>query len=50
MLERNSFLPKSTLVASTPKHALEIGVLLPNNERQHLTLHIQKDVMLYALC
>ena len=28
----------------------EIGILLPNNLRQHRTLHIQKDVLLYALC
>jgi len=27
----------------------EIGVLLPNNQRQHHTLHIQKDVLPYAL-
>ena len=27
----------------------EIG-LLPSNQRQHRTLHIQKDVLLYALC
>ena len=25
--------------------AREIGVLLPNNQRQHRTLHIQKDVL-----
>ena len=28
----------------------EIGVLLPNNQRQHRTLHIHKDVLPYALC
>ena len=28
----------------------EIGVLLPNNQRQHRTLHAQKDVLPYALC
>ena len=27
----------------------EIGTLLPNNQRQHRTLHIQKDVLPYAL-
>jgi len=27
-----------------------IGILLPNNQRQHRTLHIQKDVLPYALC
>jgi len=29
---------------------LEIGILLPNNQRQHRTLHTQKDVLPYALC
>ena len=28
----------------------EIVILLPNNQRQHRTLHIQKDVLPYALC
>jgi len=28
----------------------EIRFLLPNNQRQHRTLHIQKDVLSYALC
>ena len=28
----------------------EIGILWPNNQRQHRTLHIQKDVLPYALC
>ena len=27
-----------------------IGVLLPNKQRQDRTLHIQKDVLPYALC
>ena len=27
---------------------LEIGILFPNNQRQHRTLHIQKDVLPYA--
>ena len=27
----------------------EIGILFPNNQRQHRTLHIQKDVLPYAL-
>ena len=27
-----------------------IDILLPNNQRQHLTLHIQRDVQPYALC
>ena len=28
----------------------EIGIVLPNSQRQHRTLHIQKDVLPYALC
>ena len=28
----------------------EMGILLPYNQRQHRTLHIQKDVLPYALC
>jgi hypothetical protein len=28
----------------------EIGILLQNNQRLHRTLHIQKDVLPYALC
>jgi len=27
----------------------EIGILLPTNQRQHRTLHIQTDVLPYAL-
>jgi len=30
--------------------AREIGMLLPNNQRQHRTLYNQKDVLPYALC
>ena len=30
--------------------APEIDIILPNNQRQHRTLHIQKDVLPYALC
>jgi len=28
----------------------EIDILLPNDQRQHRTLHIQKDVLPDALC
>jgi len=28
----------------------DFGVLLTNNQRQHRTLHIQKDVLPYAFC
>ena len=27
-----------------------ISILLPNNQRQHRTLHFPKDVLPYALC
>ena len=30
--------------------AREISFVLPNNQRQHRTLHIQKNVLPYALC
>ena len=29
---------------------IEIGNLLPNSQRQHRTLHVQKDVLPNALC
>ena len=28
----------------------EINILVPNNQRQHRALHIQKDLLPYALC
>jgi len=28
----------------------EIGILLPHKQCQHRTLHIQEDVLPYALC
>ena len=33
-----------------PPRLKKIGILLRNNQRQHRTLHIQKDVLPYALC
>ena len=27
-----------------------LGIQLPNKQRQHRTLHLQKDVLPYALC
>ena len=41
-----------TLVASTylSREYRDIGILLPDNQRQHRTVHIQKDVLPYALC
>ena len=35
---------------AAPEENKEIGILLPNNQCQHRTLHIQKDVLPYALC
>ena len=40
--------PASAIIARTDLP--EIGISLPNNQRQHRTLHIQKDVLPYALC
>jgi len=37
-------------VCPNPLIPREIVILLPNNQRQHRTLHIQKDVLPYALC
>jgi len=37
------------LASTSPTSAREIGMLLPNNQRHHRTLHIQEDVLLYAL-
>jgi len=37
-------------LAVNPERSGEIGILLPNNQRQHRTLHIQKDVLPSALC
>jgi len=34
----------------TSHQCREIGIVLPNNQRQLCTLHIQKDVLPYALC
>jgi len=46
------FLAKLKVLAYTwiPEAGRKIGILLPNNQRQHRTLHIQKDVLPYALC
>ena len=40
----------SIMVCGNRTGTREIGILLPNNQRQHRTLHIQKDVLPYALC
>ena len=37
-------------LTSTMRHPAEIGILLSNNQRQHRTLHIQKDMLRYTLC
>jgi len=38
-----------TFCKVTPTTRREIGILLPNNQRQYRTLHIQKDELPYAL-
>jgi len=35
--------------SSFPLSPPEIGILLPNHQRQHRTLNVQKDVLPYAL-
>jgi len=44
-LDSQAFKIRPFLVSSR-----EIGILLPNSQRQHRTLHIQKDVLQKALC
>jgi len=46
---RKAFAKLSKLVWEAKREFSEIGIVLPNNQRQHRTLHIQKDVLLYAL-
>jgi len=36
--------------AGPPYILRDFGIFLPNNQRQHRTSHIQKDVLPYALC
>ena len=38
------------LVKSVHARGREINISLPNNQRQHRTLHIQKDVLPFSLC
>ena len=42
--------PQRTLVGRPFERLSEICILLPTNQRQHRTLHIQKDALRYALC
>jgi hypothetical protein len=44
--------PQEELVRQAGRMAgeREIGTLLPTKQSQHRTLHIQKDVLPYALC
>ena len=35
---------------SAPRLTRKIGIFLPNNQRQHRSLHVQEDVLPYALC
>ena len=43
-------LPKGQGIDWTRVIQGKMGILLPNNQRQHRTLHVQKDVLPYALC
>ena len=45
MAQRRAHDRKETKVA-----VRHISISLSNNQRQHQTLHIQKDVLPYALC
>ena len=38
------------LQTKTCVYVTEISISLPNNKRQHRTLHFPKDVLPYALC
>ena len=40
----------SQVIWRVPNPQSDIGILLPNNQRQYRTLHIQKYVLPYALC
>ena len=46
--------PQAGHIEQQPYGALlldrEVGMLLPNNQRQHRTLHFQKVVLPYAVC
>ena len=39
-----------TLTSPITGTTREMGILLPNNQRQHRTLQIQKDELPYAVC
>ena len=45
-----SWIDTSIFLFTCEKGLLEIGTLLPNNQRQHRTLHIQEEVLPNALC
>jgi len=43
------FYCRTSSASTAPCTSKEIGISLPNNQRQHRSLHIQKDVLPYAL-
>ena len=49
-LEQAVEAPPNPRVGAPANPEREVGILLPNNLRQHRTLHILKDVLPYALC
>ena len=42
--------PSLELLHITAKPFRDMGNLLPSNQRQHRSLHVEKDVLPYALC
>jgi len=42
--------PRRADLRQNGSNCRKIWILLPNNQRQHRSLHIQKDVLPYALC
>jgi len=47
---RSTCAPSTRHRHASTNAAREIGILLPNNQRQHRTLYIQEDALPYALC
>jgi len=48
--EKVVVVPERDHVRRVRRQPAEIGILLPNNQRDHRTLHAQRDVPPYALC
>ena len=50
MQQQGGVVPHKNFVGNTCVDKIVIDISLPNNERQHRTLHILKDVLPYAMC